>query len=225
MKKTNGCAALIFVFIVLLAVAGFISSLPLPAKILIGIGVAAGIIYLIYNMIKKQKEGKPIKMFSNLSKKDRVKNIDVISLQNDLRIINDCAKLIEQTVNPAVFFDRFELYMDKMANVAHAEDMGSVKVSGESVSEKYKSLNTPAKKEEIIREFVERYWLDVHNKAKVLKTANGKINKISKAHEIISEYYIRMPDTCMVYSEKVYKEISDTFSRLKGGAYKSEALI
>lgn len=216
MKKTNGCATLVFVFIVLLVVVGFIESLPLPVRILLGIVIAAGVIYFIYNLIKKRKEGKPIKLFSNLSKEDRVKNIDVVSLQNDLRIINDCAKLIEQTVNPAVFFDRFELYMDKMANVAHAEDMGSVKVSGESVSEKYKSLNTSAKKEEIIREFIERYWSDVHNKANALKTENGKMNKISKAHEIISEYYIRMPDTCMAYSEQVYKKISDTFSRLKG---------
>ena len=35
-------------------------------------------------------------------------SLSVIELQNDLRILNDCASLIEKTVNPDVFFSRFD---------------------------------------------------------------------------------------------------------------------
>ena len=39
----------------------------------------------------------------------RQKPIDLIALQRDLEILNDCAQLIESTVNPETFFSRYDL--------------------------------------------------------------------------------------------------------------------
>ena len=59
--------------------------------------------------------------------------------KRDLQIVNDCANLIENTTNPDVFFERWNLYMEKLKILADAQDKGLVKVSGESISKKYKN--------------------------------------------------------------------------------------
>ena len=68
-------------------------------------------------------------------------NANLRMYNRDLQIVNDCANLIENTTNPDVFFERWNLYMEKLKILADAQDKGLVKVSGESISKKYKKLS------------------------------------------------------------------------------------
>ena len=74
--------------------------------------------------------------FFDLFKKQ--KTVDLVVLQRDLEIANDCAKLIESTVNPETFFSRYDLYMEKLSLLAEAQASHQVKVMGDNLIEKYK---------------------------------------------------------------------------------------
>lgn len=63
-------------------------------------------------------------------------SLSVIELQNDLRILNDCASLIEKTVNPDVFFSRFDLYYEKLSILADAQKRKIVVVKGDNIAKK-----------------------------------------------------------------------------------------
>ena len=63
----------------------------------------------------------------------RTKPIDLVALQRDLDIVNDCAELMENTVNPETFFSRYDLYMEKLTILAEAQASHKVKVKGEEL--------------------------------------------------------------------------------------------
>ena len=66
-------------------------------------------------------------------------SLSVIELQNDLRILNDCASLIEKTVNPDVFFSRFDLYYEKLSILADAQKRKIVVVKGDNIAKNIQS--------------------------------------------------------------------------------------
>ena len=71
----------------------------------------------------------------------RKQTYTVADLQNELRILNDCADLIEKTVNPDVFFPRYNLYYEKLSLLAEAQKKKVVKVQGDNIVKKYAKLN------------------------------------------------------------------------------------
>ncbi len=58
----------------------------------------------------------------------RQKSFDLAALQRDLEIVNDCAQLIENTVNPETLFSRYDLYME----IARCISRGPGSPSGKS---------------------------------------------------------------------------------------------
>lgn len=113
------------------------------------------------------------------------KHVDLVSLNRDLEILNDCARLIENTTNPEVFFSRYELYMSKLSILSNAEKLRQVKVTGESFCQKYGEINTEDKKVESINDFIDRMWADTCRKAEGLK--------------LTRESKIDMPDSLILY--------------------------
>lgn len=137
----------------------------------------------------------------NLFKKKNPVNL--IALQRDLEILNDCAELIENTKNPQVFFERYDLYILKLAALANAQQTKQIKVTGENIVDKFKRMNTEQQKIETINAFIDRMWIDTCEKASSLKTEKGKINRIKKFKETLSNYNDRMPEQCVKYYESL----------------------
>ena len=81
-------------------------------------------------------------------------NANLRMYNRDLQIVNDCANLIENTVNPDVFFQRWNLYMEKLKILADAQDKGLVKVSGENISKKYKKMSSKEAYTDAVNQFI-----------------------------------------------------------------------
>lgn len=131
-------------------------------------------------------------------------SLSVIELQNDLRILNDCASLIEKTVNPDVFFSRFDLYYEKLSILADAQKRKIVVVKGDNIAKKYSKLNTPTAKAYKINTFIKRYWDSTCSKSQKLKTEKGKNNCFENFKSSLSNYDSRLPDSCIEYYNYLY---------------------
>ncbi len=79
-------------------------------------------------------------IFNFFQKRDP--SMELYNLQNALRIANDCADLIENTINPKVFFDRYDLYHEKLALLSEAQKCKAIKVKGENLIQKYSQMST-----------------------------------------------------------------------------------
>ena len=124
-------------------------------------------------------------------------HVDLMSLNRDLEIVNDCAKLIETTVNPDVFFSRYALYIEKLSILAEAEKAGAVKVTGDSLYGKYRRMSTESSKIETINTFIDRMYADAKSKASKLKTDAGKQGRYDAFYNTLQEYEKHMPAQCM----------------------------
>ena len=61
-----------------------------------------------------------------------------------MEILNDCAHLMEKTVNPEVFFNHYDLYLEKLDILAEAESSGAVDVQSDSFIAMQEKLSTTA---------------------------------------------------------------------------------
>lgn len=149
--------------------------------------------------------------FFNLFK--RQKPVDLVALQRDLEIANDCAQLIENTVNPETFFSRYDLYMEKLAVLAEAQASHRVKIKGDNLIQKYERMNTDEQQVEIINAFINRMWADTCQKAEKLKTEKGKENRFNKFLEALSSYSERMPAQCIDHYNTLFSDAPRTATK------------
>ncbi len=140
----------------------------------------------------------------------RTKPIDLVALQRDLDIVNDCAELMENTVNPETFFSRYDLYMEKLAILAEAQASHKVKVKGDNIIHKYEQMKAYEKRVEIINSFIDRMWADTCQKADKLKTEKGKENRFNKFVETLSSYNECMPDQCVEHYNNLFSNAPRT---------------
>lgn len=138
-------------------------------------------------------------------RKPKRPKVDLLALQRDLEILNDCAKLIENTTNPDTFFSRYDLYMQKLMILANAESSGLVNVSGDSFLAKLNVMNSESQKIETINSFIDRMWEDTCIKADKLKTDTGKQNRYKQYTQKLQKYEYCMPPQCVIH----YKAISN----------------
>ncbi len=143
----------------------------------------------------------------------RQKPVDLVALQRDLEIVNDCAQLIENTVNPETFFSRYDLYMEKLAILAEAQASHRVKVKGDNLIQKYERMNTDEQKIETINAFIDRMWADTCKKADKLKTEKGKENRFNKFVESLSSYNERMPAQCLEHYNTLFSNAPRTTTK------------
>lgn len=143
----------------------------------------------------------------------RQKPIDLIALQRDLEILNDCAQLIENTVNPETFFSRYDLYMEKLAVLAEAQASHRIKVKGDNLVQKYERMNTDKQKVETINAFIDRMWADTCQKADKLKTEKGKENRFNKFAEVLSAYNECMPGQCVEHYNTLFSDAPRTVAK------------
>ena len=91
-----------------------------------------------------------------------------------LKIAFDCANLINTTKNPKVFFERYNLLIEKFENLSKIERFGCFK--GKLPSQNLKEIL--GKKENTINDFIDRYYNETLSKFNSLKTEKAKLSCI-----------------------------------------------
>ncbi len=119
---------------------------------------------------------------------------------NDLRIINDCTKIISETVKPDIFFSRMDLMKEKAYHLLSLEPY--IKTSGASITSAVKEIE--ADEQKAIFQFLVRYFTFTLEKADSLKTDKGKKNQYQKFYSSLQLYYDRMNSDNVSYIETKY---------------------
>nr|WP_288451284.1 hypothetical protein [uncultured Anaerostipes sp.] len=140
------------------------------------------------------------------------KPVDLVALQRHLEIANDCAELIEHTVNPETFFNRYDLYIEKLTILADAQASRQIKVEGDDLVQKLQRMSSTEQKIDTINSFLDRMWSDTCEKASKLKTEKGKSNRFQKFLDTLSNYDDRMPTQCVEYYHDLFLNAPRTTS-------------
>lgn len=120
---------------------------------------------------------------------------------NSLRIVQDCNKIVQSTIDPDTFFSRFQLLIQHSNNLSNLERY--VSFSGASPTYAFNVL--AAEKQECIKQFLIRYFCKVDIKAESLKTAKGKLNQYQKFYDSLKPYFSEMDANNIDYIETKYK--------------------
>lgn len=102
-----------------------------------------------------------------------------IEIQNDLRILNDCIKLMQTTNNFETFFNRCELAMQKSS----ALESTGLNINPEMTLQAILQLKNSSL-ERILQTVYEKELSSINS----LKTTKGKISRIDKLLETLSKY-------------------------------------
>ena len=112
-----------------------------------------------------------------------------------LKIINECAGHVNTTINPEVFFSRYDLMLETVAKLAEVERL--VKLSGKRPSVQLKELAAIRDRETIT--FIDRSYQDARDKAANLKTEKGRLNAIDNYFEKMNAYSGRMSPAVLAH--------------------------
>lgn len=121
--------------------------------------------------------------------------------ENSLRITGDCSNILQTTVNPDVFFERLQLFAVHCVNLILLEK--HVSFTGASPTTLYDVFLR--EKQEVIHEFLVRYFNKVDIKASGLKTAKGQFNQYQKFYDSLKPYFTEMDTNNVDYIETKYK--------------------
>lgn len=120
-----------------------------------------------------------------------------------LKIAQDCARIVNTTKNPKVFFERYELLvktLQKLSGMQH-----SVSFSGTKPSAMLSQIQS--KRVATITDFINRYYADVLDKITTLKTAKAKQNKVETFFHSLEEYSGEMPNECVKLYTDIYAHL------------------
>lgn len=108
--------------------------------------------------------------FLNKKKAPKISSFEIQQVQSMLIQSKDCAKLIDSTVNPNVFFSRLHFMLDLTLTLQQFEKNKCFQ--GATPSELYQE--TISNLNEIVDKFIVRAYNKQIEKASKLKTASGK---------------------------------------------------
>ena len=115
--------------------------------------------------------------------KPKMSAIEMQQVQSMLNQSGDCAKLIDSTVNPEVFFERLHFMLDLTLTLQQFEKYNCFR--GSTPSALYKE--TIKNLDEIVEKFITRAFNKQKEKVSKLKTENGRIkSNIKFAKELKS---------------------------------------
>lgn len=117
--------------------------------------------------------------------------------QRQLKIVYECQNLINTTVKPDVFFNRYDLIKEKADFLVKLSPY--VKFKGTKPRTMVTTLK--AKEQAAIADFLSRYYRSVDDKVETLKTDKAKANQYQKYYESLQPYYPRMNDENRKYIE------------------------
>lgn len=120
--------------------------------------------------------------------------------QNDLRIMEDCTKLLSSTMKPDVFFSRLDLLEKHSKHLAQLEPY--IDFSGALPSEAYNEF--VSEKSLCIRQFIARYSSAISDKARTMKTERGRNNQYQKFYNELEPYFSVMGSDNIKYVNLLY---------------------
>lgn len=129
---------------------------------------------------------------------------------NDLRILQDSLNLVQSTTKPNVFFSRLQLAEECMEHLMLFEQY--ISFSGVLPSTAYKQYLK--EREQCVREFISRYYADVHRSAKEMKTEKGRNNKYRKSYDALKQYPQHISDNNKRYAALLF-DISENIDQQK----------
>lgn len=127
------------------------------------------------------------------------KNNQFIAAQ-DLKIVQDCVRMINSTKKPNIFFERYELMEQKLNNLVK---LHGVHYSGTSPRNMLKQVRQ--KKQAAIYDMIARYFADISFKAASLKTEKAKQNTYNTFLSTLELYYSQMNTDNINYIKQLYE--------------------
>lgn len=127
----------------------------------------------------------------------QLKQITEQQANNDLRIIQDCIKIISDTTKPDIFFSRLDLLKEKSKHLIQLEPY--IKFSGASPTAAFNEVLT--NEQDAIYQFIIRYFGATFEKAESLKTEKGKRNQYRKFFDSLQPYSDQMDERNLKYIE------------------------
>lgn len=103
-----------------------------------------------------------------------------------LKIVHDCADLVNSTTNPDVFFPRYKLLLDNLGKMAGLECTGIFDGSNKLPSDDF--LRIEAQFSEATNAFIDRSFAAAKSKADNLKTEKGKQNAMNRYFDNMKTY-------------------------------------
>ena len=139
-------------------------------------------------------------------------NVDlaVEQLENCSRILNDCSRLLQETRNPDTFFSRLDLLEEQLDKMKEIYEQTGITVSP-SPDGLLEALNKD--KEEIIYDFIGRYYNATFDKAEKLKTDKGKRNCYQKFFDTLDSYSDYINERNQAYINYKRRYVDDTYPK------------
>ena len=128
-----------------------------------------------------------------------------------LKIVKDCAEIVNTTKNPEVFFNRYRLMLDYLEKLAGLECTGIFSNSPELPSEAF--LRTESIFPGETNCFINRSFEAVKAKADTLKTQKGKLNAIGRYFEDMEKHIISMEPESVDYLEDLKNRIMGEYQQ------------
>lgn len=167
---------------------------------------------LVWPFVRLYKRSKKKKDFLNATTPQTV-TIDSVTytmspaearglIQRKKEIADDSIRLVQETKNPDVFFERLEKASDSLRELAAAYTICGIENNAEEVLQKFN-----ADREGLINNFIQRYAKDIRRKIYELSTQKGKSNKADVFRNVLLEYEERMSEGNLEYMENLYAEL------------------
>ena len=122
-----------------------------------------------------------------------------------IKIVNDCAELVNTTKKPEVFFPRYNLMLEHLEMLAGIECTGIFNNSKELPSQIFLRIEESFPAE--TQTFIDRSFEAAKGKADTLKTAKGKKNAILRYFDDMDKHIIYMPIESVDYLEELKNRI------------------
>lgn len=125
---------------------------------------------------------------------------------NNIRIIKDCANILDDTVNPDTFFSRYNLMIENSSKLIRFEPY---LIDDNNWTETHKNL--VYKKQSYIYAFINRYLLSTINKVNGLKTEKAKLRNIQNFFQSLEEYKREMSEENIIFYTNRYNDLKSCF--------------
>lgn len=157
------------------------------------IGYRKVLIMGLFDFFKKDKKSVSLTERETKEKRglaEKIRTEAKFQSQQLLKIVKDCAELVNTTVNPEVFFMRYNLMLEHLESLAGLECTGIFENSPELPSEAFSRIEAQFTTE--TNAFLERSFDKAKAHADTLKTESGKKNAIKRYFDDMEKHTIHM---------------------------------
>jgi hypothetical protein len=131
---------------------------------------------------------------------EQLKHTSEQQAENDLRIFNDCLNILKTTTKPDTFFSRLDLAKKTITHLVKLEPY--VKFSGIMPTEAVRVLEKD--EQQVIYDFIARYFGEIFDKAEKLKTDAGKKKRYQSFYDSLTPYFDKMNEHNRNYVQYKY---------------------